>query len=166
MSEQGATTARPVAVLGAGAMGSALARALLRAGHPTTVWNRTPARTGPLESEGARVAADPAAAVAAAGLVVVCVTDYDAVDAVLARAGAALGGVAVLAVVTGGPERAEALAAWLDARGARLLDAVVQAAPEQVGTPAAAFSASGAREVFDRHRRELDALGRVVFVGE
>ena len=38
------TTTNHVTLLGTGAMGSALARAVIDAGHPTTVWNRTPGR--------------------------------------------------------------------------------------------------------------------------
>ncbi|MFE6489970.1 NAD(P)-binding domain-containing protein, partial [Streptomyces sp. NPDC057757] len=37
-----------VTLLGLGAMGTALARAWLAAGHPLTVWNRTAARAEPL----------------------------------------------------------------------------------------------------------------------
>ena len=34
----------PVTVIGLGLMGQALAGAFLRAGHPTTVWNRSAAK--------------------------------------------------------------------------------------------------------------------------
>ena len=34
----------PVTVLGLGLMGTALATALIKAGHPTSVWNRTTAK--------------------------------------------------------------------------------------------------------------------------
>lgn len=44
----------PVTVLGTGAMGAALAETLLGAGHPTTVWNRTPGRADPLAAKGPR----------------------------------------------------------------------------------------------------------------
>ncbi len=51
-----------VAVLGTGIMGSAMARNLLAAGLPTTVWDRSAAATAPLAEEGAqgrRAARDP-----------------------------------------------------------------------------------------------------------
>ncbi|MYU15304.1 NAD(P)-binding domain-containing protein, partial [Streptomyces sp. SID8361] len=44
----------PVTVLGLGDMGTALARALVGAGHRTTVWNRTAAEAEALAAEGAR----------------------------------------------------------------------------------------------------------------
>jgi 3-hydroxyisobutyrate dehydrogenase-like beta-hydroxyacid dehydrogenase len=40
--------------LGTGRMGAALAGRLIDAGQPVTVWNRTPAKTGPLVARGAR----------------------------------------------------------------------------------------------------------------
>ncbi|WP_341483631.1 NAD(P)-binding domain-containing protein [Streptomyces endophytica] len=82
----------PVTVLGLGAMGRALAAAFLRAGHPTTVWNRTPGRAGELLAQGATPADTAAEAVAAAPLVIVCVLDYDAAHAILEPIGARLSG--------------------------------------------------------------------------
>jgi 3-hydroxyisobutyrate dehydrogenase-like beta-hydroxyacid dehydrogenase len=46
----------PVTVIGLGPMGRAMAGALMRAGHPVTVWNRTPRRADELVAEGARLA--------------------------------------------------------------------------------------------------------------
>jgi glutamyl-tRNA reductase len=54
-----------VPVIGLGAMGTALARALLCDGHHVTVWNRTSAKAGPLVREGAVLAPSVASAVAA-----------------------------------------------------------------------------------------------------
>ncbi|MER5356332.1 NAD(P)-binding domain-containing protein [Kitasatospora sp. NPDC002551] len=42
-----------MAVLGLGLMGRALAGAFLHAGHPTTVWNRTPGKAAELAEESA-----------------------------------------------------------------------------------------------------------------
>src|SRR6478752_4263154 len=65
----------PVTVIGLGAMGSALASALVRAGHPTTVWNRTPRTV-----EGARIASSVAEAAAASPLTLVCVAGAEVSD--------------------------------------------------------------------------------------
>ena len=53
-----------ITVLGMGAMGSRMAMQLLKAGHAVTVWNRTPDKTLPLVTAGAKTAASPRAAVA------------------------------------------------------------------------------------------------------
>lgn len=65
-----------VSIIGLGAMGSALARALLRKGHRITVRNRTSAKADPLVRDGAARAADPAGAVAASPVILVCVDNY------------------------------------------------------------------------------------------
>jgi 3-hydroxyisobutyrate dehydrogenase-like beta-hydroxyacid dehydrogenase len=77
-----------VSVLGLGAMGSRLATVLLERGHEVTVWNRSAsARESAVVEGGAARAGTPAAAVAAAPLVLMCVTDYPAADEVLAAPG-------------------------------------------------------------------------------
>ncbi|MDQ1686354.1 MAG: 3-hydroxyisobutyrate dehydrogenase [Frankiaceae bacterium] len=64
-----------VSIIGAGAMGSAIASRLLGLGYPVTVWNRTAARVEPLAAQGATVAGSPAAAVSAARVSLVLVSD-------------------------------------------------------------------------------------------
>jgi 3-hydroxyisobutyrate dehydrogenase len=64
-------------------MGSAMAANLCRAGFTTTVWDRTPANADALAAVGARVAADPADAVAGADAVITMLPDIDAVLSVL-----------------------------------------------------------------------------------
>lgn len=157
----------PVSVLGLGAMGSAVARTLLRHGHPTTVWNRSPGRADPLAAAGATVSAAPAAAVrGTSALVVMSLTDYGAVDAILDAAGGALAGRVVLNLTTGSPREARATAARAEALGARYLDGVVQAAPEQLGTPDALLLHAGPPDAFAEHRATLERLGTTTFLGD
>ncbi len=143
----------PVTVLGLGAMGSALARAFLAAGHPTTVWNRSP-RALP----GAAVAPDPAAAVRAAPLVVVCLLDTPAVDTVL-RAAGDLRERTVVNLTSSTPEDARAVAGWVTAAGARYVDGTVMVPTPMVGTPDALVLYSGDTAAFTEHRAALAALG-------
>ena len=77
-----ADTQEPVAVLGIGAMGHAMATSALRAGLPTIVWNREPAATRDLAGLGAEVAASAADAARRAAVVVTMVTDTDAVHSI------------------------------------------------------------------------------------
>src|SRR5690606_1905223 len=98
-------TATDVTVLGLGAMGSALARALVGAGHRTVVWNRTASRAEPLVALGAEAAPDPAAAVAGADVVIVSLVDGEAATAVLTAAGPALAGTTVVELPPSRPGR-------------------------------------------------------------
>ena len=78
-----------VAVLGAGIMGSAMARNLVAAGLQTRVWDRSPSAAGPLAADGAVVAESARDAVRDAGVVVTMLPTADAVNSVMFGQGAA-----------------------------------------------------------------------------
>ncbi|MFF5516990.1 NAD(P)-dependent oxidoreductase [Streptomyces coeruleorubidus] len=156
-------TSTPVTVLGLGLMGSALAGAFLRAGHPTTVWNRTTAKADDLVARGATLAESPAAALAAAPLVVVCVSDYDAVADVL---DGPLDGRVVVNLTSGTPSRARALAEEVARRGGDYLDGGIMAVPEAVGTTDAVLAYSGPRPLYDAHESTLASLGTGLHLGD
>lgn len=156
-----------VSVLGAGAVGSAVARSLLSAGHRTIVWNRTPAKADSLVDAGAIRAAMPNEALTAADLAIVALTDYAAVGSMLDALGAAdLIGRTVVVLVTGSPDVAAKAAERFAALGADYLDGGIQATPDAIGTSSAMFLLSGSRSAFERHRATLQVLGQVRFVGE
>lgn len=149
-------------MLGLGPMGRALAAALLAAGHPVTVWNRTPGRADDLAARGAVPAASAAGAVAAAPLTLLCVRDDAAVRAVLGAAGPALRGRTLVNATSVGPEQARATADWAGANGVRLLNAAVLSPVSTIGGPAAVIVCSGEEQVFRAHRPVLDALAGTV----
>lgn len=72
-----------VAVLGTGIMGSAMARNLIRAGLPTTVWDRSAGATTALADAGAQVAGSAAEAVAGAKTVITMLPNADVVSSVM-----------------------------------------------------------------------------------
>jgi 3-hydroxyisobutyrate dehydrogenase len=72
-----------VAVIGAGIMGSAMARNLVAAGIDTRVWDRSASATGPLADAGAVVAASAPDAVEDAGIVITMLPTADALDSVI-----------------------------------------------------------------------------------
>ncbi|MEV0316866.1 NAD(P)-dependent oxidoreductase [Streptomyces sp. NPDC050658] len=156
----------PVTVIGLGNMGAALAAAFLAAGHPTTVWNRSPEKAKPLVEGGAKLAATPEEAVAAAPLIVACVLDYPALHTVLDPVAA--GGLADKALVnltSGSPEQAGETAAWAATLGLGYLDGAVMTTPPGVGTPEMMFLYSGSGDVFEAHRPALAALGDPLYLG-
>jgi 3-hydroxyisobutyrate dehydrogenase-like beta-hydroxyacid dehydrogenase len=150
-----------VTVLGLGPMGRALAGAFLDAGVRTTVWNRTPGKDRELAERGAVGARLAEEAVAASGLTVVCVVNYDAADAVLRRAEVteALKGRTVVNLTADIPERARDSAAWAAEHGIGYLDGAIMTPNTTIGTPDAVFLHSGPEELYQEHRPVLDALG-------
>ncbi|MFH9686776.1 NAD(P)-dependent oxidoreductase [Streptomyces sp. NPDC017413] len=155
----------PVTVVGLGPMGLALAGALLKNGHPTTVWNRTPEKARDLVARGARLAASVADAVAAGPLTVVCLKDYATLYEVLDPAGDAAAGRTLVNLNSGTPNEAHAAASWAAERGVTYLDGAVMVPPPLVGDPGSVFLFSGPREVFDAHRATLASLGAPRYLG-
>ncbi|MGW7417940.1 NAD(P)-dependent oxidoreductase [Streptomyces sp. NPDC054863] len=154
-----------VTVLGLGLMGSALAEALLAAGHRVTVWNRTPAKAAPLVARGALQASSVREAIEASPLVISCVLDYDTQHALLEPAAGALHGRTLVSLTNGTPAQAVATEAWAHALGAAYLDGGIMAVPHQIATPEAFLFYSGAEDPFAQHRPVLEALGTPKYLG-
>ncbi|MFF4083759.1 NAD(P)-dependent oxidoreductase [Streptomyces sp. NPDC001777] len=159
------TTTAPVTVIGLGLMGQALAGAFLKAGHPTTVWNRTAAKADQLVAEGAQLAPTVGAALKASPLTVICLTDYAAVHELLGADDVVPTGTTLVNLTSGDSARAREAARWADRIGARYLDGAIMAVPPAIGTAEAVILHSGPQEVFEAHRSTLEALGTVTHLG-
>lgn len=152
-------TSQKASVIGLGNMGSALADALLKAGHDVTIWNRTHHKADALRDRGASEAPDVRAAVSASPIVVLCLTDYGVGLALLEEAVDVLGGRTVVQFTAGTPEDARDMAGWCEAHGAGLLEGMVMVYPSAVGTDGCRIVYAGEREVFERMAPLLQAFG-------
>lgn len=156
-----------VTVIGLGPMGQAMAGAFLERGYEVTVWNRTPSRADALVARGAVLAPDIAQAVAANELVILSLTDYDAMYAALGPAEHALAGRTLVNLSSDTPDKARAAAAWAQERGAVQLTGGVTVPPYEIGKPESSTFYSGPREAFERHRSDLEVItGRTDHRGE
>jgi 3-hydroxyisobutyrate dehydrogenase-like beta-hydroxyacid dehydrogenase len=154
-----------VTVIGLGPMGRAMVRTFLAAGHAATVWNRTPARADELVAAGAVRAATSGEAVAANELVVLSLTDYQAMYDILGEVDGVLAGRVVVNLSSDTPDATRVAAAWLAGRGAELVAGGVLASADVVGTDGASVLYSGSRQVFDAHEATLAVLGRPEYLG-
>lgn len=159
------TESKNVALIGTGAIGSAVARRLLSTGYDVVVWNRTPARTAVLVEAGAVPARTLPEAVATTELVLLTVTDQEAARQCLDRLDGGLAGRTVVTMCTGTPEEARRAAEKVARLGGRYLDAGVQAGPDAIGTEAATILYSGDRTAYERHSETLRLLAPPRFVG-
>lgn len=158
-------TAQRVSVLGLGAMGTALAQALLAGGHQVTVWNRTAAKAEALVDAGAAAAATAEEALTASDLVILCLLDDASVREHVEPAAARLGGRTVVNLTTTTPEQARGLGRWAAERDIALIDGGIMAVPAMIGTPGAFVLYSGAQAEFERYRQVLELFGAAEFVG-
>lgn len=162
------TDTAPVAVIGLGSMGAALARAFLGAGTPTTVWNRTTARAEALAAEGADLAPDLAAAVEAGTVVVTCLRDHQATRELLGALPAeAFAGRTVVVLASSTPAEARETQAWADQRGIRALLGAIMVPTPLIGTPQSLILYAGRRDVLDRSRATLEVIApNSAYVGD
>jgi 3-hydroxyisobutyrate dehydrogenase-like beta-hydroxyacid dehydrogenase len=159
-----------VAFLGLGALGAPMALRLARAGLPLTVHNRTPGREAPLLAAGARWADSPAAAVAGAGLICLCLSDDAAVEQVLLGrrgvAGAAGAGALVIDFSTIAPATSRRLAQRLAEGGLGYLDAPVTGGTEGARAGTLSVLVGGGEAPLRRARPLLELVGgRITHLG-
>ena len=157
-----------VTILGAGAMGSAMALRLLDAGHDVTVWNRGPRALVPLAAAGAQVESDLEEAVAGAAVVITMVTDGEAVSSTAQQMLPAMPADAVwVQASTVGAEWADRLRGLAEEHGRAMLDAPVSGSTGPARSGTLTWLVAGPGDAVEVARPVLDALGtRVLVVGD
>jgi 3-hydroxyisobutyrate dehydrogenase len=155
-----------VAFLGLGTMGAAMAANVARAGFPLTAWNRTEGRGSSLRDLGATFAASPAAAAAAADIVVICVSDTPDVEAVLfgpdGVVDGARPGTLIVDCSTIAPSGEWSFAGRLAERHLALVDAPVSGGSEGAQKATLTIFVGGPPEDVERARPVLGAMGRTI----
>jgi 3-hydroxyisobutyrate dehydrogenase len=172
-----------VSLIGLGLMGRPMGHNLLKAGFPLVVWNRTTSRADSLVAAGARLAASPKEAAAAADVLITIVSDPPALEEVLwgsgtrnaahnaardgensAGAFAALKkGAIYLDSSTVSPMLARKIAQASVAAGIRFLDAPVTGGTWGAEKGELLFMVGGAPEILEAARPVLTAMGKKIF---
>ena len=157
-----------LAFLGLGQMGTPMATRLLEAGHDLTVWNRTPARTGPLVDHGASAADSPAEAVAGADVVITMVANPRALEQVVFAADGVLSalspGQRLIDMSTVGPEAIGSVARRLPG-DVTLVDAPVRGSVPEATAGRLAIYVGATEATFEHVAPLLAPLGTPHHVG-
>ncbi|MEO8296931.1 MAG: NAD(P)-dependent oxidoreductase [Burkholderiales bacterium] len=168
-------TAQRIGFIGLGDIGAPMAMRVVDAGWPLTVFNRSPAKAQPFADRGVAVAASPQALAQASDVVLLCVTDADAVEAMvfgangLAAGWAGRSGLAPVAVdlSTIHPRSEQAFAKRLAAAcGGRWVDAPVSGGA--IGARAGTLAAMVGGDAADVERVRpvlLSFAGRLTHMG-
>jgi 3-hydroxyisobutyrate dehydrogenase-like beta-hydroxyacid dehydrogenase len=157
-----------VAIVGTGRMGSAMARALTRAGHDVVVQNRSPERAAALATEiGAQSVTTPAEAAAAADVTITMLADdaavrtvFDGPDGLVAGAHA---GAVLVDMSTVLPDTIRSVAEAVRATGAGILDAPVSGSVGLAETGGLTLMVGGDAADLDRARPALESLAKMIF---
>lgn len=148
-----------ISVIGLGAMGSALARAQMKAGRSVTVWNRSPEKADPLVADGAIAAATASKALAASPVTITCVKSHPQTMEVLRKAANALPGKTIIELSTGGAEEAEQLASLLEGEGAEWMVGIINGYPHMIGGEETVLSVVGSEAQWAAHGPIIKAMG-------
>ena len=156
--------------IGLGIMGRPMARNLLRAGFPLTVWNRSRPGIEAVVAEGASDAANPREVAAASDIVITMVGDSPDVEQVTLAAGGIIEGahpgLVHVDMSTISPEVTRRISARLVEAGIEMLDAPVSGGEQGAINATLSIMAGGNEEVFERCRPVFEALGKkLVYCG-
>jgi len=154
-----------VAVLGMGLMGRALAGRLAGEGYEVSVWNRTPGAG----VDGARVADKASEAIARAETVILSLSDYDAIDAVLfaPETRPVLAGRCFLQMGTIAPSESRRLAEVITVAGGEYLEAPVLGSIPEARQGTLILMVGGEEGLYERRLGLLRTLGpKPLYIGE
>jgi 3-hydroxyisobutyrate dehydrogenase len=155
-----------IAFLGLGLMGSGMARRLLNAGFPLTVFNRDAAKSSPFAAEGARIAATPREASADAKIVISMLADDTASRSVwLGENGALAGAQPGTVLIESGTVTVgwvQELHAAAKARNCGLLDAPVTGSKPQAESGDLCFLVGGNTATLEKVGPALAAMSRSI----
>ncbi len=154
-------TKQAVTVIGLGAMGSTLARAMLSQEQDVIVWNRSPERAKASVEAGAHLATSLADAVKASRLIIVCTIDKSVALDLLREPTIAtlLDGKTIVNFSTGSADEARSTAAHVEAHGGSYIDGGIMAYPRDIGKGDTLMLYGGNAAAFGTHRHTLAALG-------
>jgi len=159
-----------IGFVGLGTIGEPIANNLRKAGHDLTVWNRTPSKAAHIVSKGGKLAGSARECATGRDLVMTCVSDEEALDAVLEGPDGVLealrDGEVLVDLSTAGVRAARSVSVRVAARGAGFVACPVlgsRSAAEQAQLVLVAGGPAVARE---RARPALHAVSARIFVLE
>ena len=154
-----------VGVIGIGIMGEPMARNLLRAGYPLSVYTRSRSKAARLLSQGARWMDSPATLAREVDIVVSIVSDSPDVDQIyLGATGVCEGlraGSLCIDMSTVAPEVTVAVAAEVQRRGGTFIDAPVSGGKTGAEAGTLSIMVGGEQEDVRRAQPLFDALGKL-----
>lgn len=158
--------AEKIGFIGLGIMGQGMARNLLKAEWPLTVWNRTASKMEALAAEGAQTGSSPADVAARSDVILICVSDTPDVEAVvLGQQGLIEGarpGSLVVDCSTISPDATRKLGQALAERGVAMLDAPISGGSEGAAKGTLSIMVGGEAKDFERALPVLQAVGKKI----
>lgn len=159
-----------IGFIGLGVMGKPMAKNLLKAGYPLTVWNRTRSKMRELVDLGAKPADSPKEAAEKSDAVITMVTDSpDLEEVALGSLGVIEGvrpGMVFIDMSTISPQVTRRVANSMSERGVKMLDAPVSGGDVGAKKGTLSIMVGGPKEAFEECLPIFKTLGkRVTYMG-
>jgi 3-hydroxyisobutyrate dehydrogenase len=155
-----------IGFIGLGIMGRPMALNLAKAGFSLTAYNRTRSRAEEIQGPSIQIVQSSAEVAAAADVIVVIVTDSEAVREVVTGPDGIIEairpGTIVIDMSTIAPAVERELAEILEKKGALLIDAPVSGGDVGAQKGTLAIMAGGPRDAFDTVRPVFEAMGKTI----
>ncbi len=160
-----------IGFIGIGLMGKHMARHLLEAGHPLTIWNRSREKADDLLAAGAKWADSPKMVATASDVVITMVTDSTASEAVSCGADGILegahDGLILIDMGSIAPEMSRSIAGRAKEKGVAMLDAPVTGNPKVAEAGKLGIMIGGPKETYEACLPIFEILAaKIVYVGE
>ena len=158
-----------VAMIGLGAMGTALAESLLEDKIEIHIWNRSPNKTEALEQKGASTHLKPHNAIELCDLVVICLSNYDAWKVIVddKKTQTSLKNKTVVQLSTGSMTEVEDNSSVMKNFGAELIEGSILCFPEQIGTERASIILAGKSKLIKCYESILKIMSpKISYLGE
>ena len=156
-----------VGFLGAGRMGRPMMQRLIAAGHTVRVHHRTEEEAAAFTADGADLTTEIAEVARDADVVVVNLFSDDQVKEILLADGGLVDAVEpgslVILHTTSSPRTSEQIAARLEQRGARYVDAAVSGGPRDIAAGEITLFVGGSEEAWQQAEPYLKAYGSPIF---
>lgn len=157
-----------IALLGTGIMGTPMAERLMQSGHTVAVYNRTVDKVKPLVALGAHAFSTPAQAVKASDVVVLMLSDFKAISAVLfGFPRVSFRNRTVIQMSTIAPEESLRLAKRVKRLGGEYFECPVLGSKEEVKSGALILMFGGSQSQHRTWSEFLTAFGKApLYIGE
>lgn len=142
-----------------------MARHLIKAGHPVTIYNRTKEKEAALAEMGAATASSPADLIKQSDIVFLMVTDDQAIHDIFDKSGGLFSanptGKIIINMSTVSPAVSKEFAAKCGEQGNHYLDAPVSGSVKQADDAQLVIMVGGDEKVFEQVKPVLEKMGRM-----
>lgn len=156
-----------LSLFGIGLMGTAIAHRLLQQGHTLTLYNRTQREFPDLQAQGAALAETVETAISASSILILTLSDAQAIQDTLLQPGLNLNGKIILQMGTIAPQESQAIAQTVQTLGATYLEAPVLGSIPEAKTGTLLIFVGASQNLFEQMLPLLKDLSEAPrYIGE